>query len=85
MLALAILTFDISDDFDDVQELGSGYGVEKPQQSMPKFTSTSTVNIEIDDKLKEKERECHESTLHFILSSQNKYKLLEKFLAAFLV
>ena len=68
----------IFDDSDDLQELGSGYGVEKPPQSMPKFTSTNIVNIEIDDKLKEKESECHESILHFILSSHNKYKLLEK-------
>ena len=45
---------------------------------MPEFASTTNVNIEIDDKVKEKEGECHESILHFILSSQNKYKLLEK-------
>ena len=45
---------------------------------MSDYKTISTINIDIGDKLKEKESDCSESILHFILSSHNKYKLLEK-------
>lgn len=71
---------DISDDSNDVEcedmERDERLGTEKDLMFDDAVSEKTKIEIDVD--YKEKKNDCFESTLVFILSSQKKYRLLEK-------